>query len=197
MNFYDHFYPGSQHPEDVEVLVLVLKNFLSRPCRLLEIGVLTGQTARGLKNICEHFDIELEYWGIDVLSPETHNQPRKPFPGAHFVQGDSAESAHLVPDSFDVVISDSCHCLNHVILETHLYGSKVVSGGFIIYHDTNPAIQQTMRDPHGPDVPAFYNSVLAAFTMMNFPFPPWALYEKSLPVPGRKFGGMTAFQKSR
>lgn len=197
MNFYEYFYPGSQNPEDVEVLVSVLHAYRGTKCRFLETGVLTGQTARGVRAICDEFKIDLEYYGIDVLSPETHNKPREPFPGATFIQGDSAECAHLVPKNLDVALLDSCHCLNHVILETHLYGSKIVDRGFLVYHDTNPDTEQTMRDPHGPDTKEFHNSVIAAWKMMNFPFPPWEFYNKNLPVPGRKFGGMTAFRKRR
>lgn len=194
---FDNYYAGSQNPEDVEVLESVLKLYAGKPCRFLEIGVLTGQTARGIKQFCDENGIALEYWGIDPVSPETHNQPREPFPGAHFVQGDSAEVFHLVPKELDVVLSDGCHCVNHVILETVHYGGRVNPNGFMLFHDTSPAIQQAMRDPHGPDIPEFYNSVLAAHAVIGFPQTgnwPWR-HRKESRGRGRVWGGMTAYQK--
>lgn len=192
---FEHYYAGSQNPEDVEILESVLKLYAGQTCRFVEIGVLTGQTARGIKQFCDENGVALEYWGIDPVSPEHYHQPREPFPGAHFIQGDSAESFHLVPPRVDVVLCDGCHCINHVILETIHYGSRVVSGGSMLFHDTNSLIQQKMRDPHGPDIPQFYNSVLAAHQLLRFPFSPWRLVSSTIMRLDRNWGGMTAYSK--
>jgi len=191
---YENFYAGSQNPEDVEILESVLKLYSGRSCRFLEIGVLTGQTARGIKQFCDENGVALDYWGIDPVSPEKYDKPREPFQGAHFIQGDSAESFHLVPENLDVVLSDGCHCVNHVILETLHYGAKVDENGFMLFHDTNPAIQQTMRDPHGSDIPQFYNSVLEAHRILEFPRYPWSFYGHRSES-GRPWGGITAYRK--
>lgn len=196
MNFYDHFYPGSQNPEDVEVLVNVMHEYQLKPCQLIEIGVLTGQTARGLATIADHFGTDLSYTGIDPVSPETHNMPRQPFPGSEFIQMDSLEAFHVISDRrFDVVICDGCHCFNHVVMETLLYGTLVRPGGWMIFHDANPAIQQTMKDPHGPDLPAFHNSVLAAHEFLKFPTKDWKTIYQSNHVKARKWGGFLAYKK--
>lgn len=193
---FEHYYSGSQNPEDVEVLESVLKLYSGMPCRFVEIGVLTGQTARGIKRFCDEHGIVLEYWGIDSVSPETHNQPREPFPGANFVQGDSVESFHIPLPPFDVVLVDGCHCINHVMLETIHYGSRVKEGGWMLFHDTNPLIQHSMREPHGPDISQFYNSVERAHELLGFPdIYPWALLLNTLPRPDRKWGGMKAYRK--
>lgn len=195
MNFYEHFYPGSQHPEDVDVLVNVMHEYQLEPCRLIEIGVLTGQTARGLKRIADEFGTSLMYTGVDPVSPTFHNFPREPFPGAVFMQMDSLEAFHVLAGKFDVVISDGCHCFNHVVMETLLYGSIILPGGWMIFHDTNPKIQQTMRDPHGPHVAAFHNSVRAAHDFLGFPNKNWRKVYESVYGEGRLWGGFIAYQK--
>lgn len=194
---FEHYYAGSQNPEDVEILESVLKSYSGKPCRFLEIGVLTGQTARGIKQFCDENKVALEYWGIDPVSPETHNQPREPFPGAHFVQGDSVESFHLVPLDLDIVLCDGCHCINHVMLETIHYGDRTVNGGWLLFHDTNECIQHTMRDPHGPDISQFYNSVNRAHELLKFPFYPWRRRMETTDNHLRKWGGMSAFRKEQ
>lgn len=192
---YEHYHKESQHPEDVEVLEWALGHYKGQPCRFLEIGVLNGQTARGIKQFCDENKIELEYWGIDPVSPEKWGCPREPFPGANFIQGDSAESFHLAEGPFEVALIDGCHCVNHVILDTIHYGAKVAYGGYLLFHDTNPEIQNTMRDPHGPDIWQFHNSVLEALTMIRFPTELWHYAKDSDHVEGRKWGGMTCFRK--
>lgn len=192
------FYKGSQTPADAKVIVDVLHEYQLRPVSLVEVGILTGQTARGIKAICDDFGIQLDYYGVDPVSPETHNYPRIPFPGATFIQRDSLEAVHSFhPGSLDIVISDGCHCLNHVMLETILFSDKVKPGGWMLFHDTQDDIQGTMRDPHGPDVPEFYNSVNAAHKRLNFPLGPqwnWKQVYRSQ-TPGHPWGGMTAFKK--
>lgn len=192
---FEHYYAGSQNPEDVEILESVLKLYAGKPCRFVEIGVLTGQTARGIKQFCDENGVALDYWGIDPVGPEKYNQPRIPFPGAHFIQGDSAESFHVPPPPLDVVLCDGCHCINHVMLETIHFGSRVENGGWMLFHDTNLFIQQSMRDPHGPDISQFYNSVIRAHELLRFPFYPWRLIRETLDRPDRKWGGMKAYRK--
>lgn len=195
-DFYRHFYPGSQTPADVKVITDVLHEYQLKSCNLVEVGILTGQTARGIKAICENLGIRLDYTGVDPVSPETHNHPREPFHGARFMQMDSLEAVHsFSPYALDVVLIDGCHCFNHVILETVLFADKVKPGGWMLFHDTQDDIQGTMRDPHGPDRPEFYNSVNAALRFINFPFArKWEQVHRSQ-TPGHPWGGMTAFQK--
>jgi hypothetical protein len=182
---------GALTAKDVDVLLCVLAEYRNRPMRFLEIGVFTGQTARGIRDFCAQNNVALEYWGIDS---GVQNDGKPPFEGANMIVGDSAESAHLVPDILEVVLSDSCHCFNHVILETVLYGQKVSEGGFFLHHDTAPHCQKTMRDPHGPDHHRFYNSVNEALRSIRWPWPEWEPWEASYD-PSTPWGGMTAHRK--
>lgn len=189
----------SQTPEDVKVLEWVLwQSSMGRTIlKVLEVGTFLGDTSNEIKKYCDRHEIALEFWGIDSGShPDFHGQkPPLPFEGANMVIGDSAEVFHLVPDGFDVVLLDGCHCVNHVILDTIHYSRKVRSGGFLLFHDTSPEIQHTMKDPHGPDIPEFHNSVLLAIQMMRWPQQGWWLRQDRFQK-GAPWGGMRAYQKS-
>jgi hypothetical protein len=95
-----------------------------------------------------------------------------------------------------VAFIDGCHCRNHVILDTLNYGEKVKLGGLMLFHDCSPEIAHTMRDPHGPNIPEFYNSVLAAHRLLKFPSINWELlfsdYER-----GHQYGGINVYRKVR
>lgn len=182
---------GALTASDAMLLERILRLYSGSRVRFLEIGVHTGQTARGIREFCESIGARLEYWGIDS---GVQNDGRPPFDGAHMVVADSAEAAHLVPDEFDVVLCDGCHCFNHVILDTVLYGEKVVDGGYILHHDTASHVQQTMPDPHGPRTPRFSNSVVDALRSIRWPFPEWEFSDESTEL-GTPWGGMTAHRK--
>jgi hypothetical protein len=71
----------------------------------------------------------------------------------------------------------------------------VRAGGFLIYHDTAPHIQQTMREATGPDHPLFYNSVNAALLALRLREDNrWRLFKEGFDAES-KIGGMTVFQK--
>lgn len=176
---------------DVEVLEEVLAHYHGRTLRFLEVGVHTGTTARGIDQYCRTNKIALEYWGLDNGAQW---DGQLPFAGAHMVKGDSAESAHLIPDFLDVALVDGCHCFNHAILDTVLYGEKVVAGGFLLHHDIAPHIQQSMRDPHGPDTPRFHNSVNEALEAIRWPWPPWVLHRYTYDG-NSPWGGMMSHRK--
>lgn len=182
---------GALNTIDVSLLELVLSQFNYKAMKLLEIGVYSGYTAIGISQYCRVNHIDLEYWGMDNGAI---CEGKKPFDEAHFIKGDSAESFHLVPNDFDVVFIDGCHCINHVILDTFHYGQKVKPGGFMLFHDTSPELQQTMRDPHGPNIPEFHNSVTAAHRLIKFPFPPWILWRDGW-EPKSLIGGTSVYLK--
>lgn len=190
----------SQTEVDVQVLedsLAFVCEHQSRPVRVLEIGTFNGDTSREIKAWFDRKGVPLEFWGIDQGSHPDFDKgrwPEKPFPEAHFIQGDSAEVFHLVPDGLHLVLVDGCHCVNHVILDTLHYGKKVVVGGLMLFHDTSPEIQQTMKDPHGPDIPEFHNSVLAAHKLMGFPNYEWVLWRDGF-MTGAPWGGMMAYRK--
>jgi hypothetical protein len=183
---------GALNKVDVEILEKSLARYIGKPMTLLEVGIHTGTTARGIKEFCDRNWIKLTYFGVDVNAPEIC----PPFDGANFVRGDSAEVFHLVPSELDVVFIDGCHCRNHVVLDTLNYGEKVKLGGLMLFHDCSSEIAHTMRDPHGPNIPEFYNSVLAAHRLLKFPSINWELlfsdYER-----GHQYGGINVYRKVR
>jgi len=163
----------------------------------LEVGTFYGDTSREIKRWCDEHGKKLEFWGIDAgwhPNFQPGGKPPVPFDGANMVYGDSAEVFFQIPDGLDVVLIDGCHCVNHVILDTIHYGARVKNGGFMMFHDTADHIQQTMRDPHGPDRPFFYNSVNLAHRMMGFPYINWSGRIKDCD-PSAPWGGITAYQK--
>jgi hypothetical protein len=180
---------GSITTIDIRILESAISNYRGGKMRFLEIGVHSGETARGVLDYCNANQISIEYWGIDP------NKPEGLFSGANFVQGDSAESFHLIPDELDVVMVDGCHCINHVMLDIIHYQKKVVPGGFMLFHDTGPHLQQTMKDPHGPNIPEFHNSVNAAMELIRFPWSQWSHYASEFD-PASTIGGMACYRKT-
>lgn len=158
---------------------------------LVEIGTYNGKTARGMKNCVESLGKKINYWGVDN---GTQSNLEPPFEGANMISGDSAEVFERVPDNIHFLFVDGCHCGNHVILDTLHYGKRVRVGGVMTFHDTGPACQHTMKDPHGPHVPWFHNSVNAAHALMGFPTPEWRKVFEGFD-PTRSVGGTTSYQK--
>lgn len=166
--------------------------------KLLEVGVFGGATARGIKDFCDQNGIALDYWGVDNGAHPGFNgsfQPNIPFPGAKFIKGDSVEVTHQLPNDFNVIFLDGCHCFNHVILETIHYSKKVVSGGFLIHHDTSPFAQHKYRDPHGPDTLLFYNSVELALEELAWSWLGWWEQREGIFDREAKFGGVRVTKK--
>lgn len=180
---------GALNAVDVRVLEAVLARYCDKPLTFLEVGIHVGDTARGVWHYCRDHGIALTYYGVDPVKP----QICPPFPGAHFVYGDSAEVFHWIP-SVDIAFIDGCHCRNHVILDTINYGERVKPHGWMLFHDCSPEIQQTMKDPHGAAIPQFYNSVLEAHQKMRFPFPEWVLADSQYEH-GHQYGGINAYRR--
>ena len=178
---------------DAGILELVLLELIpSGVVRFIEIGMNSGETARGIKEYVEERGATLKYCGIDS---GLLGKPQSPFMGALVLEGDSAEVSPSAPDEVDAVFVDGCHSFNHVILDTFHYAPRVRAGGFLIYHDTAPHIQQTMREATGPDHPLFYNSVNAALLALRLREDNrWRLFTEGFDAES-KIGGMTVFQK--
>lgn len=189
----------SQTKIDAEIIeeVLAMAANENDHITVLEIGTYNGDTSREIKRWCDERAVVLEFWGVEAgWHPDLAGKSKIPtaFPGANMVFGDSAEVFHRIPFGFDVVLIDGCHCVNHVILDTIHYGDRVVPGGFMMFHDTAPHIQQTMRDPHGPEIPEFYNSVNKAHLLMGFPNKNWEINKWGYD-PTAAWGGIIAYRK--
>lgn len=181
---------GAMTPTDADLLQKVLDLYWRRPLRFLEIGVHEGNTARGIYEHCKRYGTDLIYWGIDV-----NIQPS--FDWSHFVQGRSEEVFDQVPEDFDVVFVDGCHCVNHVILDALHYGSRIVVGGFMLFHDTAPQVQHVQKNHwvHPEDSRVNRTEVLLALQTIGWPNKQWVRWGSACD-PKSDIGGIEAFQKA-
>lgn len=170
---------------------LTLQQVPPRRIKFLEIGVYQGQTGLGIKKWCDTMSTQLEWWGIDSGRDIV---PMPPFEGAKIVHGKSEQVYPHIPNDFDAILIDGCHCRNHIILDTLNYSPKVVAGGFLLFHDTSPSAQGKDYQSDGVDSPEFYISTLEAFKMIGWPRDNWRLFtercDESLP-----YGGMRSYMR--
>lgn len=183
---------GAITSEDAQLLEsIILESSSKGSLKFLEIGVHEGNTARGVMELCREKGIELTYWGVDAC----YETP--PFPGASHVFGKSEEVFEQVPDKFDVVFVDGCHCLNHVLLDAIHYFPKVRIGGFILFHDTSPQVQGVQKNHwvHGrEDCLIYRTAVVAALFKLDWSDDRWQLKGVSCD-PNSDIGGIMAFRK--
>jgi len=182
---------------DAGVLEAVLQTFKGRPVRFVELGTYQGGTAVGVRDFCAAQNSPLEYWAVDASA---YCGPG-PFPGCHYIIGKTDEVSDRVPNECDMILVDACHCLTHVVLDAVNYGSKVKPGGYMLFHDTAPDVQdvQTNTWVH-QDKPVYRTNVLEAFKFLGWPNARWELfkqdYDPTALLGGRRYGGMAAFRKT-
>ena len=100
--------------------------------KIIEIGVHRGDTARGIKSVCDKIGVKLQYTGID----SEHDMPiADPFPGARVVRKPSNEAVWDI-ESAHIIIVDGCHNLKMTALDFLLYKDFVLPKGLMIFHDT-------------------------------------------------------------
>lgn len=182
---------GAILQEDVEVLescltiVAAACKAQGRFARICEIGMHDGNTARGIENFFKALGLSMTYWGIDPLTAAVNQRPRYIPANGLEVIGDSAEVFNQIPDGLDLVWVDGCHCRNHVVLDTINFESKVRPGGFICYHDINPAGQGRLEEHqyHGPNIPEFALAVNQALDLIRFPWGTWQFFAEKYPQP--------------
>ena len=180
---------GAILQEDVEVLEACLRELVkpNDDVHILEIGTHDGGTAIGMMRFLESIGSAIDYYGID---PDDGSHRPRSLPGsARMIIGDSAEVYDQVPDDLDLVWVDGCHCFNHVALDTLHYARKVRSGGFICFHDVNPAGQNAMEHQyHGPMTADFGLAVVRALEAIRFPWDGWGLFMERVPTDVRNCG---------
>jgi hypothetical protein len=183
---------GSILEEDAQVIEATLDQLLPRGhVRWLEVGMFRGGTGIGVRDYLAARGVSCEYWGIDA---GYITDPVQPFAEAHVVKGRSEEVYPYIPDGFDGIFIDGCHCRNHVILDTLNYSPKVKPGGFILFHDCGKGSQGKDKQPCGPDRPEFWISTLAAFDLMRWPRPGWELFTEK-EREGCPLGGTRSYRK--
>lgn len=190
---------GAIVQEDVRVLKACLFSLWGPhdgivPVRVVEIGMHDGGTARGIESFLVNACRPLDYYGIDVDDGTT--RPRYVPAGGKVIIGDSAEVYAQVPGGVDLLWVDGCHCKNHVILDTVHYTPKVRIGGFVCFHDVNPAGEGQERQLHGPDTPDFGLAVNQGLRAISFPWPGWEFFMELVPTDVRNCG-TRAYRRTR
>jgi Methyltransferase domain len=110
--------------------------------KFCEIGIFTGDTARGIKQVTENKGKRLVYWGVDN---ESNIPVPLPFFEANVVLGDSAIIYPQVPDlQFDILFIDGSHCTDYAMLDFLNFSPKVKLGGIVLFHDTSPKTQHKL-----------------------------------------------------
>jgi hypothetical protein len=195
-----HGYGTINEPESrfLESIVTRAAAILQNRVKFLEVGIACGYTGRGIANFCKGKGIAIEYHGIDGESGKPH--PGVLPDGGTFHLGDSTEIFESIPDGFHVIFIDACHCNNHVILDFCNYSPKVVVGGFVVFHDTNPnmiwqGFHEAYWQGHGPKTAAFCiatQQALSKLGLLNGHRTDWA--PAGIEHSGDMLG-MTAFKK--
>jgi hypothetical protein len=164
------------------------------PFKILEIGVCHGDTSRGIKNFLDSKGIPFTYYGVD-------NQRDKPievpFDGANIYLGESSEVAYRLPDDFNFILIDGCHCLEHVIIDFTIYSNKLSKNGMIAFHDTGKRTQEKNDyQGHGDtNNRNYYIAVRKAITLLKIE--ERRDFEKVVEIDNLKydFGGISVYMK--
>ena len=187
---------GMMFEEDCDVMDAALSELCPKAeVRVCEIGTYSGHTARGMKKFLEDRGSTIRYWGVEP-SLLLHDECPDPFPGAVMIRAKSEEGFYLVPGLLDLVFVDGNHSRNGVILDTYNFFTKVVKGGFMLYHDTNPQSQRTGYEYSGPEIPEFGICVNEALELIGFPWEPWFLFMEKYPLDHHQ-NGMRAYRNGK
>lgn len=163
---------------------------------VLELGVFYGSTARGIKEWCDGRNVNLTYLGVDDGSHPNfqHSRPADwPYPNS-VKRGATWDVHREIPDGWDLVIVDANHSGNAVILDTVIYQAKVRPGGWMLFHDTAPHIQQTMKEQNAPSDLWWSNSVNEALKLLRWPWDGWVIVSDDYD-PTATFGGFRSYFK--
>ena len=138
---------GLQSKSDIGILQSCLSDIIAThetglPVAILEIGVWTGETARGMRDFLKSKGTSIDYTGIENGTGKEATS-MCPFAGAMVIHGDSITARSQIGNEqhFDLILIDGCHCLTHACMDFLCYQSLVVPGGFALFHDINPAFQ--------------------------------------------------------
>lgn len=168
--------------------------------RFLEIGVLSGNTVRGVVAKCQEIECHIRAAGVDF--PEWNPNPT-PLPFYEFYSGDSMDAWRVMKGTFNLLFIDGCHCVNHSMCDFLNYSPFVEVNGYVVFHDTaaNPrtGAQDTFPQNHSyagqPDSVLGVREGLVKLGLLQGYRADWKLIEE-LPSDDGLFG-MVLFQKAR
>jgi hypothetical protein len=104
-----------------------------RDIRFLEIGVMGGETVRGVYKTAERISCPVFGAGVDF---EMYRPNPTPASNYKFYSGDSMDAWRGIQHQFNFLFVDGCHCVNHTMCDFLNYSPFVVPGGYCLFHDT-------------------------------------------------------------
>jgi hypothetical protein len=133
--------------------------------RFLEIGVAEGATMAGILERCDELGLSCHYEGVDGECGKPGFLP----PNCVFHQGDSAQVFPQIPPGFNILFVDGSHNNNYVCLDFLNYSTKVVVGGYVIFHDSigTAKWEGLHYQGTGPDIPEFRIAVRMALKKLG------------------------------
>ena len=111
--------------------------------RFLEIGVFSGDTARGIVRRCAEINLPLFAAGVDF---EQWRPNPTPSPEYRFYAGDSMDAWRGITEKFNFLFIDGCHCVNHAMCDFLNYSPLVSVGGYVLFHDTALPLGKSKQD---------------------------------------------------
>ncbi len=164
--------------------------------RFLEIGVAEGATMAGVLERCDALGVPASYEGVDGPQGKPSFLPEN----AKFIEGDSAYAYPRVGDGFNICFIDGSHALNYVMLDFLNYSSKVIVGGYCLFHDTNGSASWTGQHYQGtgpkdmPDNNIAVRPALKKLGLMDGRRTDWKFIEE---IADTEIMGMMLFKKLR
>lgn len=148
-------YGSMRDPEEYDLIDRVLDRIKSEfgSVSFLEIGVCHGGTVAGVARRCKEIGVQLTAAGVDCLEhykPDRNLFPEIP-PDYAFYEGDSMDQWRNIPGTFNLLLVDGCHCVNHSMCDFLNYSPLLVVGGYCLFHDTALPLQQYEQIPFPQD----------------------------------------------
>lgn len=144
------------------IIDMVCLAFPEGPIKTVELGVHMGHTSRGIHKRVVHLrGRQHEHIGVD----NQRDMPIvKPFEGCKLLLGDSVVASSMIDDnSQHFVFVDADHSFDGTIIDFWSYNTKLVVGGYLVFHDTSPYIPAFKDYQSGPkDNPSSYISCRSA-----------------------------------
>ena len=116
--------------------------------RFLEIGVFTGDTARGIARRSKEIGLPCTAAGVDFVQYNPNPPPDCPYT---YYAGDSMEQFRNVTGSYNFLFVDGCHCVVHASQDFLHYSPFVQVGGYALFHDTALPTDKFDQEPWPQD----------------------------------------------
>lgn len=127
---------GNKHGTDkvshnfTQVYELAFRELRDRPLNILEIGIWKGESLRTFK---EYFP-NAQIYAFDIEDKSQYKEER-----IHISQGDQSNIEYIKSVfsdiSFDIIIDDGSHCMNHQQISFEYLLPRVKAGGIYILED--------------------------------------------------------------